>query len=144
MPVLAFVYGTLKEGFPNFRLNFGRRVGGTFRTRLPFPLYVVKLPNEERAPWLVNAPGQGYKVFGQVFEIEPNNIAALDTFEGVDRPDGYVRVEIELEAMGDPHTLARAFVYMKKEHELARCLSKEGPFEEYTQALAAGYRLTAA
>jgi gamma-glutamylaminecyclotransferase len=144
MPALVFVYGTLKEDFPNFSLNSGRRIGGTFRTRLTFPLYVVRLPNEERAPWLVNEPGHGRHVSGQVFEVEPNNLAALDSFEGVDRPDGYVRVEIELEATGGPHTLVRAFAYMKQEHELTRCLSKQGPFEEYTHALAVGYRLTAA
>jgi gamma-glutamylaminecyclotransferase len=53
MSVLLFVYGTLKEGFPNHHLNVGRRLPGEFRTRKPFQLFVVQLPNEERAPWLV-------------------------------------------------------------------------------------------
>ena len=40
MPPL-FVYGSLKEGFPNFHVNQGRRVPGEFRTVRPHPLYLV-------------------------------------------------------------------------------------------------------
>lgn len=138
-----FVYGTLKQGFPNQHLNHGRRVGGDHRTRLPYPLYVVTLPNEDRAPWLMNEPGAGHAVTGQVFEVADDALRQMDAFEEVGHPDGYVRVELELEAAGDPRARLHAFAYLKPVPQLARCLAREGPFAEYTLALAAGYRLAA-
>jgi gamma-glutamylaminecyclotransferase len=141
MSALIFVYGTLKEGFPNFPRNVGRRVPGSFRTTLPFPFYVVQLPNEDRAPWLMNSPGQGHQVSGQVFEVDSANLQAMDAFEEVGLPTGYVRVELELEAVGEASMIVRAHAYLKQEHQLVECLAMEGPFEEYTAELAIGYRL---
>jgi gamma-glutamylaminecyclotransferase len=138
---LIFVYGTLKEGFPNFSRNVGRRIAGEFRTTQPFPFYVVQLPNEDRAPWLMNRPGEGYQVSGQVFEVDSANLQAMDAFEEVGRPTGYVRVEVELEAVGEAPSVFRAHAYMKQEYQLAECLAMEGPFEAYTAELAIGYRL---
>lgn len=139
--VLLFVYGTLKEGFPNHALNQGRRVPGTYRTRQPFPLYVVRLANEERAPWLMDLPGQGHRVTGQVFQVEPAVLQAMDAFEEVGQPTGYVRVAIELESVDSAAGNLQAFCYLKPQNQLGLCLATEGPFDEYTQALAVGYRL---
>ena len=139
MSALVFVYGTLKEGFPNFALNPGRRVPGAFRTRLPFPFYVVQLPVEDRAPWLVNRPGEGVPVLGQVFEVDEATLRAMDRFEEVGLPTGYDRVELELE--DEAGGTLRAHAYMKPAHQLAACLLIEGPFAEYTAELAVGYRL---
>jgi gamma-glutamylaminecyclotransferase len=144
MPTLLFVYGTLKQGFPNHHLNQGRRIPGTFRTRQPFPLYVVRLPHENRAPWLVHQPGEGHPVTGEVFEIDEALLPAMDAFEEVGLPHGYLRVEIELDASpGDAEDTAplRAQAYMKAADQLPECLEREGPFPEYTLALAAGYYL---
>jgi gamma-glutamylaminecyclotransferase len=141
MPTFIFVYGTLKEGFPNHFRNAGRRVDGHFRTRQPFPFYVVKLPNEDRAPWLLNSPGQGHQVVGQVFEVDPAELEAMDVFEEVHLPTGYVRTEVELESVHGDAALLRAHVYLKRPAELPDCLEIEGPFAEYTLALAVGYRL---
>lgn len=140
MPLL-FVYGTLKEGFPNHHLNIGRRVPGLFQTRAARPLLVVRLCQEDRAPWLLDAPGQGFPVRGQVFEIQPEDLVAIDAFEEVGRPTGYVRVELELaSAQGEAVT---AFAYVKPPHQLGDCLQVDGPFEEYTAELARGYWLQA-
>jgi len=134
---LLFVYGTLKEGFPNHHLNIGRRVPGLFQTRAARPLLVVRLRQEDRAPWLLDAPGQGFPVRGQVFEIQPEDLVAIDAFEEVGRPTGYVRVELELaSAQGEAVT---AFAYVKPPDQLGNCLQVEGPFEEYTAELARGY-----
>lgn len=140
-PALVFVYGTLKEGFPNHFRNKGRRVGASYRTRLPFPLYVVRLANEVRAPWLVNAPGQGLQVSGQVFEVDSETLLAMDAFEEMGLPSGYARIELELASVEDPKACVRAHAYMKHEHQLADCLAREGPYEEYTAELATGYAL---
>ncbi len=141
MSELIFVYGTLKEGFPNHARNTGRRIPGTYRTRLPFLLYVVKLPLEDRAPWLIHSHGQGRPVSGQVFEIDDDKLPAMDVFEEVGLPQGYVRVPIELASVDAPCQQLRTHVYVKLEHQLTECLAFEGPFEEYTPALAMGYWL---
>lgn len=141
MPTHIFVYGTLKEGFPNHFRNAGRRLAGSYRTRELYPFYVVQLPNEDRAPWLVNAPGQGHQVVGQVFEVDPTELNAMDAFEEVHLPTGYVRAEVELEPVHGGDTLLRAHVYLKRPTELPDCLAVEGPFAEYTLELAVGYRL---
>ena len=46
---LVFVFGTLKEGFPNFATNRGARVAGSFRTRAAYPLYLV---GDRHVPWI--------------------------------------------------------------------------------------------
>jgi gamma-glutamylaminecyclotransferase len=144
MLVRLFVYGTLKEGFPNHHFNTGRRLPGVFRTRQAFPLLVVRLANEDRAPWLVNQPGHGFQVLGQVFEVAASALPAIDRLEELGQPTGYVRDEIELHNVDDPSTPVRAFAYLKPEHHLCQCLAQEGPFSDYTLQLAQGYWLTAA
>ena len=139
MSVLIFVYGTLKEGFPNAHLNLGRRIPGHFRTAQRFPFYVVRLPLENRAPWLMHQPGLGHHVVGQVFEVHEANLAALDRFEEVGQPTGYTRVPVMLQSMDDPSAQVEAFAYMKQSQQLTADIQREGPFEEYTPALAAGY-----
>jgi gamma-glutamylaminecyclotransferase len=141
MPSLIFVYGTLKEGFPNFAFNPGKRVPGTYRTRQPFPFYVVRLAVEDRAPWLMNNPGQGVPVLGQVFEVDDATLQAMDSFEEVGLPTGYARVELELEPADQQGGVLRAHAYMKEPHQLVECLLIEGPFADYTVELAVGYRL---
>lgn len=141
MPSLIFVYGTLKEGFPNFAFNPGKRVPGTYRTRQPFPFYVVQLAVEDRAPWLMNNPGQGVPVLGQVFEVDDATLQAMDSFEEVGLPTGYARIELELEPAGHEGGVLRAHAYMKEQHQLVECLLIEGPFADYTAELAVGYRL---
>ena len=141
MQFFIFVYGTLKEGFPNFHFNPGRRIPGTYRTRQALPFYVVQLRDEDRAPWLVNKPGQGVQVSGQVFEVDAATLQSMDEFEEVGLPTGYVRVAVELEAVDDAGAVLQAHVYMKEEHQMVECLAVEGPFAEYTEQLAVGYRL---
>lgn len=136
-----FVYGTLKEGFPNHGLNRGRRLPGLYRTVLRYPLYVVRLAGEERAPWLVDAPGGGSRVVGQVFEVDAATMQAMDDFEETHLPTGYARVRVDLEPEASPGATLQASVYLKRPHQLADCLATEGPFAEYTPELAAGYRL---
>lgn len=144
MPTLLFVYGTLKEGFPNHHLNAGRRVAGEWRTCTPWPLLVVRLPGEDRAPWLMDQPGHGQRVHGQVFEVTPDALAAMDRFEEVGLPTGYRRTGIELERVDAPAPPLQAWVYVKPADDLPRCLAVEGPFEAYTLALARGYWIGAA
>ena len=68
----VFVFGTLKEGFPNFATNRGRRVAGDFVTKERYPFYLV---GERHSPWLIDQPGEGERIVGQVFEV------VLDLFD---------------------------------------------------------------
>lgn len=139
MPTLVFAYGTLKQGFPNFARNAGRRIGGAWRTQQPYPLYVVQLSREDRAPWLVDSPGAGHQVLGEVFEVDASQLAALDAFEEVGLPTGYVRAEIAVESVDAPHQVLRVQAWLKPVDQLTAQHGREGPFAEYTAALAAGY-----
>jgi gamma-glutamylcyclotransferase (GGCT)/AIG2-like uncharacterized protein YtfP len=76
-----------------------------------------------------------------VFEFDAAALRALDAFEETHLPTGYVRAEIELEAVDAPSEAFAACAYLRPEHHLAACLVREGPFEEYTLELATGYRL---
>jgi gamma-glutamylaminecyclotransferase len=141
MTVNLFVYGTLKQGLPNHDRMVGRRVGGTWRTVQAMPLYVVRLPLEDRAPWLVNQPGQGHRVQGEVYEVDDALLPAMDRFEEVGLPTGYERVPIVLEPVDHAGPRLQAQAYLKPPSHLAQCVSVEGPFAEYTPELASGYWL---
>jgi gamma-glutamylaminecyclotransferase len=133
----VFVFGTLKEGFPNFPSNRGARVPGSFRTCVRLPLYLV---GERHSPWLLDTPGSGFAVRGQVFELSADALAALDRLERIDQPDGYRRVAIAVtgdEADARPRTV---FAYLKDAAMLTRDLQRIGPLAEYTLAHAALYR----
>ena len=92
MPIRLFVYGTLKAGFPNHHLNTGRRVPGRFVTCQAYPMYVVRLPAEDRTPWLMNQPGQGQPVHGEVYEVDEADLPAIDRLEEVGQPTGYEQI----------------------------------------------------
>ena len=135
---LVFVYGTLKQGFPNFAQNAGTRLPGHFVTTQPYPLYLV---GERFSPWLVNCPGEGEHVTGQVFEVDDAALAAMDTLERITAPDGYRRVVLALESV-PAHSSQRlqAFAYVKPAEHFTPSLAHLGPIREYTLEHAALYR----
>lgn len=130
----VFVFGTLKQGFPNFGVNKGVRVPGTFRTRERFPLYLV---GDRHVPWMLDERGQGEQVTGEVYEVDDAALAAMDRLERVDEPDGYRRVSIWLE--GDGASM-EAFAYLKFAPHLVRTEARLGPIDEYTMDHARLYR----
>lgn len=87
----VFVFGTLKEGFPNFEKNKGIRFRGEFETKERYPLYLV---GERHSPWLVLDKGNGHKVQGQVFTVTDDALAEMDKLERISEADGYRRIEI--------------------------------------------------
>jgi gamma-glutamylaminecyclotransferase len=133
----VFVFGTLKEGFPNFHVNRGRRVPGEYVTSRAYPVYLV---GERRSPWMLDQPGAGLNVRGQVFEVDDEALAQMDVLERVGEADGYRRMRIEVAASPAAGALD-AFVYMKDPAEFgAQAASAIGPLAEYTLAHAAMYR----
>ena len=138
MTHLVFVYGTLKEGFPNFHVNAGRRVAGEFVTAQSYPLYVI---GSHPVPWLVDRAGEGHRVRGQVFAVDDATLARMDELELVDHPDWYARRTIDVVRRDDPgRTPLRVFVYFGSEARLATTPIHLGPIAEYTMEHARAYR----
>ena len=129
---LVFVFGTLKEGFPNFATNRGTRVPGVFRTREAYPLYLV---GERHTPWLLDLPGQGRQVSGQVFRVDESTLAAMDRLERVAEPDGYRRLPLALEGLPEP-----VHAYLKPAEQLPAGEVRQGPLAEYAAEHALLYR----
>lgn len=135
---LVFVFGTLKQGFPNFAINQGRRVGGVFRTLDRHPLLLV---GERHVPWMIDSPGSGERVVGELYEVDAAALAAMDLLEGMGRPDGYERraLRVQAGAPGDGAAVL-AQVYMKRAEQVVEAEVQLGPLVEYTLAHAARYR----
>lgn len=134
----VFVFGTLKEGFPNFDSNVGVRVSGLFETVSRFPLYLV---GERHSPWMVNAPGSGEHVIGQVFNVDANALQKMDALERVTEKDGYQRVVIKVRLCAAEHSPEQdVFAYLKHPKHLSTAVIMRGPIKEYSLDHAALYR----
>ena len=134
----VFVFGTLKEGFPNFSTNRGQRLPGSFKTSQRLPLYLV---GDRHVPWLLNAPGQGHQVIGQVFEVDAATLAEMDALERITEPDGYRRVLLDVvSTTDDAPAPGPVHAYLKPSEQLHVDLPRQGPLDEYTLAHAALYR----
>ena len=105
----VFVYGTLKEGFPNFHLNQGVRLDGDFVTQQNFPLYLI---GERHSPWLMLSAGLGHPVKGQVFRVSDEALAAMDTLERCDHEDGYKRVTVKVTCL-QTGEISEVYLYAK-------------------------------
>ncbi|CAI5468471.1 unnamed protein product [Closterium sp. Yama58-4] len=94
---VAFVYGTLKEGFSNHWLmqelmQSGDAIRiGTARTVQNYPLVCGPF----QVPFLLRLPGNGHRVFGEIYEVNEKAVARLDILEGTDRGH-YVRLPLFL------------------------------------------------
>ncbi|XP_036397011.1 gamma-glutamylaminecyclotransferase-like [Megalops cyprinoides] len=93
----VFVYGTLKRGQPNYFRMMDRGNGkaqfcGSARTVDRFPLVIAGRYN---IPFLLNVPGKGQQVKGEVYCVDAQMLKFLDEFEGC--PHMYQRIPVKLE-----------------------------------------------
>jgi len=107
----VFVYGTLKRGHPNFKGNMNSaRFIGDYQTLDRFPLVLG-------GPWysvyLLDEPGLGHRVKGEMFEVDDAALNSLDRLESVHLPDGYRRTEIAFQPLTGDLTI-RAWVYLRQ------------------------------
>ena len=133
---LVFVFGTLKSGFPNFATNRGVQVGGVFVTCQPYPLYLV---GERHSPWLMDEPGSGLRVAGELFRVDAESLAAMDKLERITQPDGYRRVLVDVEC-AETAACHQAYVYLKPPGQLGAAQIRKGPLAAYTLDHASLYR----
>lgn len=99
--ITAFVYGTLKHGFPNWRVMPPHAVFlGTARTAVPYPLVV---DTEMWIPYMLKLPRHPHaqSIHGELYSITAEDAAFLDRFEGV--PTGfYSRENVEVIRTAEP------------------------------------------
>ena len=124
-----FVYGSLKEGYPNFHVNRGNRLPGEYVTAQPYPFYLV----HGQLPCLLPRPGDGLRVKGQLFEVTQDSLELMDRLERVGEPGGYSRLVIDVvKDMAAGSGLVSAFVYMQDPAFLSTDGAHVGPIAEYT------------
>lgn len=95
--IKVFVYGTLKRNQPNHywfsKPNCGyAQFASTGKTLTKFPLVVATRYN---IPFLLNKPGCGNNITGEVFEVDARMLENLDDLEGY--PDIYDRQLYDIE-----------------------------------------------
>lgn len=89
--IKVFVYGTLKRGEPNHHWltrteNGHSRFLCEAQTVEKFPLVIGTRYN---IPFLLNKPGVGHNIYGEVYEVDDTMFANLDVLE--DYPNYYHR-----------------------------------------------------
>ena len=103
-----FVYGTLKKGFPLHRAMLGARYLGPHQTADCHPMFVA---GPRFAPMMLNEPGEGRHVRGELYQIDSQELASLDKIESIGKP-GNFRVVLKLMPIGGGASVD-AWVYMK-------------------------------
>jgi gamma-glutamylaminecyclotransferase len=135
MSFRIFVYGTLKQGYRNAHINQGVRAPGEFFTVERYPLYLI---GPMVLPWLVDHPGQGESVMGELYEVDDAALARMDVLERLTEPDWYSRAEIVVRRRDDPQAKPQqALVYFGSAARLPTEVVHLGPVAEYTRAHAA-------
>ncbi|XP_029378930.1 gamma-glutamylaminecyclotransferase B-like [Echeneis naucrates] len=122
-----FVYGTLKKGQPNyFRLLNGTNGKAEFlASALTVEKYPLVIAGEYNIPFLLNIPGQGHRVHGEIYKVDDRMLNFLDDFESV--PSLYQRTAVRVEVMrwlrrteGEeaqpPGSITEAFLYSTDTH----------------------------
>lgn len=111
-PHVMFAYGTLKRGFPNHGLMEDLIIKddavlvGTYYTEEAYPLVC----GPHGIPYLINLPGSGNRVKGEVYEVSDCAVIRLDEFEGVSG-GYYERVPVVAVAEGEGGVRVEAEAY---------------------------------
>jgi len=104
-----FVFGTLKQGFPLHEQGIrGAEYLGAYRTVERYPMLVA---GRWFAPMMLNQPGVGLMVKGELYEVDDARLAAIDLLESIGKP-GNLRVSVEVKRIGGDEACS-AFVYAK-------------------------------
>lgn len=126
-PHRVFVYGTLKAGFRNAHVNQGRRLGAAWQTVQPHPLHII---GPRRLPWLLDRPGQGQAVRGEVYALDDAALLRMDALERLDTPGWYERRRIAVRP-AEGGEVIEAWVYFGSEAGFSGAVSHAGPLAAY-------------
>ncbi|KAK2917499.1 gamma-glutamylaminecyclotransferase-like [Channa argus] len=117
-----FTYGTLKKGQPNYpvMLNSTNGTAEFLATAFTTEKYPLVIAGKYNIPFLLNIPGQGHRVYGEIYEVDDKMLEFLDNFESVPTmyQRGLVKLEVkewvgqvEGEETPSPGNITEAFVY---------------------------------
>ena len=136
---LIFSYGTLKRGFQNYNL-MQSLIGdndavfmGAHVTRNSYPL--VCGPNG--IPFLINLPGSGHRVTGELYSVSTRGLARVDELEGT-IAGHYERLPIQIENQVDLVEAEAYYAHRSFGEELWERNGREG-LSEYTEREASGF-----
>ncbi|CAK8575580.1 unnamed protein product [Lathyrus sativus] len=99
---LIFTYGTLKRNFSNHPLlqdlilSGDASFIGTYRTVQNYPLVC----GPYRVPFLLNIPGSGQSVYGELYSVSAEGLSRMDELEGTSRGH-YERLPIKVVPSGE-------------------------------------------
>ncbi len=108
---------------------------GRWLTAVPYPLYLI---GPRFSPWLVDRPGTGLQVAGELYRVDAEELTAMDRLERIDRPHGYRRQAIAV--IGEGGERRRVQAYLKPPEQLIGADIRLGPLAEYLPTHAALYR----
>jgi len=87
--MIVFVYGSLKKGKKLHSYLKNSKFLGNATTCEKYPMILSK---EGWYPYLIDKPGMGYYIKGEVYNITPNTLKLLDKVE--EAPNYYFRKKI--------------------------------------------------
>lgn len=117
-----FVYGTLKRGQPNNIYLMDQTLGkakfigkAVCLERLPLVIY-----SQYNIPFLLDCPGTGEQVEGEVYQVDDRMLKWMDDFE--EHPTYYLRSKIQVQMCnslhGDSNEIREVWTYiLPKYHE---------------------------
>ncbi|KAK7794289.1 hypothetical protein R5R35_014573 [Gryllus longicercus] len=108
----VFVYGTLKRNEPNHTWMEDKAFGYSqyICNGVTVEKYPLVIATRYNIPFLLDVPGEGHNVTGEVYEIDSPKLQHLDVLER--HPDYYVREMIEVQCGGKK---VSAWVYLLRE-----------------------------
>lgn len=90
----VFVYGTLKNGFPNHNNYMKSARGlGKYQTVEKYPLVLC---GARYVPCMIYRPGEGHHVEGELYEVDDKCLTRIDALERIQESDGYRRMVIRI------------------------------------------------
>ncbi|KTF89484.1 hypothetical protein cypCar_00048551, partial [Cyprinus carpio] len=121
----VFVYGTLKKGQPNHSIINNRTIGQAeflahARTVERYPLVIATKNNY---PFLLNVPGTGQRVHGELYSVDQKMLDFLDEFE--ECPELYQRTKVRLEVQdgdGDVENTLKPEAFLYSTIHRTRCV----------------------
>jgi gamma-glutamylaminecyclotransferase len=107
--ISIFAAGTLKHGFALHEEGLANAVFlGCYRTLEPYPLLIA---GPWYAPMILDQPGIGENIIGELYDAPDDALRALDALESVGQP-GNFRITVQVQPVGGgPH--ASAFMFVK-------------------------------
>ena len=133
---LVFVYGTLKKGFPNHaHYMASSEFLGRYQTLEKYPLILF---GRRFVPGMLDRPGDGHHIEGELYEVNDECLGRMDVLEGTQEPDGYRRRTISVRSMdkAEPDQ-TRAYAYLLDSQRVNNIRSSH--LSVYDQQAAARY-----